>query len=293
MRRSSRHVDDVRRYYESNTRWFARFGSDAGAASVHRALWAPGVQRLADALRLSHRLVAEQLRAGRRPAGCVIDLGCGIGGALADLQHATSLSEISAPPALLLGLTLSHAQARRAARRVTEHAQATVRVIEGNFLAAPFSDGCVDFAYAIEAFAHAPDADAFFAEAARLLRPGARLMLIDDTLERRPSNVHEARLLDAFVSGWRVPCVSPHDALLAYAARRGLTHLHTQDLSDWLRLRALPVKFAATVLHGVRRLWRLDPVASATAGSIALQSLLACGVVRYRSIVFERTEPSE
>lgn len=291
MRRSSRHVDDVRRYYESNTRWFARFGSDAGAASVHRALWAPGVRRLEDALRLSHRLVAEQLRA-RRPARCVIDLGCGIGGALADLQNAAS-SESSASPVLLLGLTLSHAQAQRAARRVTNHVHVNARVIEGNFLAAPFSDGCADFAYAIEAFAHAPDADSFFAEAARLLRPGARLMLIDDTLERRPSNVHEAQLLDAFVFGWRVPCVSPHDALLACAARRGLTHLHTQDLSDWLRLRALPVKFAATVLHGTRLLWRLDPVASATAGSIALQSLLACGMVRYRTVVFERTEASE
>jgi SAM-dependent methyltransferase len=280
MRRPRRHVDDVRRYYERNTAWFARFGSDVGAASVHRALWPPDVHRLDDALRVSHRLVIDALPPIVGRALCVVDLGCGIGGALADLHAASS--------ARLLGLTLSHAQARRAVRRLPIE----VGIVEGSFLAAPFADACADLAYSIEAFAHAPDASAYFAEAARLLRPGARLLLIDDTLARAPSTAQERRLFESFVAGWHVPCVMPLDALISCAAEHGLAHVHTRDLTGWLRLRVLPAQLVAWTLHHTRALWRRDPVAAASAGSIALQSLLACGVVRYRSMMFERQDHS-
>lgn len=273
------HVDDVRRYYERNTGLFERFGSRMSVGSVHRALWRPGVRTLDDALRVSHDLVADALPPLLQ-AGRVVDLGCGVGGALTDLRR-----RLPADVALV-GLTLSRVQARRAARRVGSAAH----IVESNFLASPFPAACFDFAYSIEAFAHAPSPDAYFSEAARLLRPRGRLALIDDVAARAPASTDEERIIDAFRRGWGVPSVLPFAKLIESAAQHGLLLCSDDDLTPWLRLRALPQRPTASILHHTRSWWSTNPSLAASAGSVALQSALALGLVCYRRMVFERAK---
>ena len=143
---NERHVDHVRRYYERNTALFARFGSRTSAGSVHRALWPPGVRSLDEALRVSHRLVADEVHRTANVAR-VVDFGCGVGGALSDLRTHVH------PGASLVGLTLSRAQAQLAAHKTAGAAH----IIEGSYLAAPIAAASCDFVYSIEAFAHASE----------------------------------------------------------------------------------------------------------------------------------------
>ena len=274
---NEQHVDHVRRYYERDTALFARFGSRTSAGSVHRALWTPGVRSIDEALRVSHRLVADELHRTSNVAR-VVDFGCGVGGALSDLQPHLHNG------ALLVGLTLSRAQAQLAAHKTAGSAY----IIEGNYLAAPIATASCDFVYSIEAFAHAPDAGAYFSEAARLLRSGGRLVLIDDHVARMTSCASEQSLLEDFRAGWGVPSIASVEALAAAAARHDLHLLRDADLTEWLRVRALPWRIVAVLLRRTRIWWRRDPVLSATVGSIALQALLARGVIRYRCLVFER-----
>ncbi len=279
MMTNDRHVDNVRRYYERNTALFAHFGSRASAGSVHRALWPTGVRSLDEALRFSHRLVADELHK-ISTIECVVDLGCGVGGALLDLRpHLPSA-------AVLFGMTLSRAQALLAAQRTAGAAY----IVEGNFLAVPLRSASCDLVYSIEAFAHAPGAGVYLAEAARLLRSGGRLVLLDDTVARASASPVEENLVAVFRIGWGVPSVLPVDALAKSAAQHGLRLQRADDLTSWLRLRALPLQLIAPLLHWTRAWWRCDPVLAATAGSIALQTLLAIGLIRYRCLVFERVE---
>jgi cyclopropane fatty-acyl-phospholipid synthase-like methyltransferase len=263
----------MRSYYDTNTRLFERFGGGRDAGSVHRALWGPGVNSLREALHESHRRVGEAvLRVGARR---VLDLGCGIGGALAYVLAHSGVEQA-------VGLTLSPEQAGRALTRAR-----TSQIVLGDYHALPL---CAQFdvAFAIESFAHAAQPARFFAEAARCLRPGGTLVLIDDTLaEASPASSDARRWLAAFRDGWRVPSVLTVDAIVDLAAAAGLALTATEDLTDQLRLRALPDALARMLVDGLR-LAGGSAAASASAGSVALQQLYARGAMRYRQMEFRR-----
>jgi SAM-dependent methyltransferase len=269
-------ASSVRRYYERNTRLFVRFGSSASAASIHRALWAPGVRTSAEALNRAHVLVLEALRAVAQPSGCAsADLGCGVGGALRFLlDHAPA-------PLLAAGLTLSPTQSRLARARAP-----AALIVEADFQHVPLPSGAFDLAYSIEAFAHAPDPDCYFAEAARLLRPGGRLLLIDDTLARAPVTDYELRMWAAYVRGWHVCSVMPPGQTAAIAARHGLRLHETEELTQQLRLRAIPQPLAIALARLTARMLAHDALLASSVGSVALQQLLARGVIAYRRMVF-------
>ena len=98
------HVADVRRYYDHNSDRFERFGH--GGASIHRAVWGPGVQTRAAAIHYLDELLLAQLRplAGTPR---VVDLGCGLGASLMYLAERL--------PVAAEGITISARQAERAA----------------------------------------------------------------------------------------------------------------------------------------------------------------------------------
>lgn len=269
-------ASSVRRYYERNTRLFVRFGSSASAASIHRALWAPGVRTSAEALNHAHKLVLDVVRATARPDGCAVaDLGCGVGGAL---RH---LLDNAPSPLRAAGLTLSPTQARLARARAPE-----ALIVEADFQHVPLPSGLFDLAYSIEAFVHAPEPGRYFAEAARLLRLGGRLLLIDDTLARAPRPGYEQRMWSAYVRGWHVPSVQALEQIDAAAARNGLRLQEAESLTPLLRLRDIP-RPIATVLAGLTApLLGRDAVLASSVGSVALQQLLASGVIDYRRMVF-------
>jgi cyclopropane fatty-acyl-phospholipid synthase-like methyltransferase len=267
-------VRAVRRYYERNTRLFARFGGAPEAASIHRALWPPHVTTHAQALCESYRLVHEAIAPCLDARSPVLDLGCGIGGALRYLaQHAVAG----------IGVTLSAAQARLACRA------GNVSVSEADFHQLPVANDRFAAAFAIEAFVHSPDPTRFFAEAARVVRRGGRLVLIDDMCAGA-SPRHPA-LMRAFVRGWHVPSLLTREATQAHAARAGWRECagFERDLTPQLRLRS-PGRVLTRALSGVlSAAGRFSMVAAASAGSVALQGLLAEGDIVYRRLVFERT----
>ncbi len=264
----------VRRFYERNTRLFARFGSAPEAASVHRALWPPHVTTQAQALCESYRLVHEAIAPCLDARSRVLDLGCGIGGALRFLaQHAVSG----------VGVTLSPAQARLA-RRI-----GSTTVLEADFHRLPIAGGSFAAAFAIEAFVHSPDPARFFAEVARVVRAGGRLALIDDL--RSSDAPRQPGLLRALSRGWHAPSLLTREAIRAHAERAGWRACAglERNLTPELRLRSLGRaldRMASGVLSVVGR---VSMVAAASAGSVALQGLLAAGDIVYQRLVFERT----
>lgn len=276
----------VRRYYEQNTRLFLAWGQPR-TYSIHRALWAPGVTTHAQALNYSNELLLAEawslagrdLSAGLRLA----DLGCGVGGSLFYLLQRLKT------PVLGVGCTLSPAQARVAVqRREALGLEAQCLLVEADFHRAPLPAG-FDLAYSVEAFVHAADPAQYLAEAARLLRPGGRLMLIDDfRAPAAPESGPAARWLAAYQSGWHAPNLCrPAEAVNA-AAARGLRLLADCDLTPLIRLRPLPDGLAQALLKLGQSL-RLDhAIVPSMLGSLALQQCLRAGWIQYRALTFER-----
>lgn len=275
--------DDVRRYYDVNTAFFRLFGGDRGTQTVHRSVWADGVRTLDEALSYTNTLVLDQARRLAAPRPTLGDLGCGTGGSL--LYLAPRLER----PFSAVGVTLSPVQARQAHRNLAAFSQCATLV--GDFQHLPLPDAALDLAFSIEAFIHAPSADRYLSEAARVLKPGGRLFLCDDFLtEARAVSPAEARLLDEYRTGWLAASLLPTSAVVERARAAGLRLIERRELTPHLKLRALPAPLAHGVL-GLRRALRLGAMlATSTTGSIALQQCLASGAIVYQTLLFELAE---
>src|SRR4051794_17506277 len=145
-------VEGVRRLYDRNTARFRRLGE--GGASIHRAVWAPGVRTRADAFHHVDDVVLSLL--ADTPAPRVVDLGCGVGGSLVHL--AARRSDLVGE-----GITISPAQVAAAATLIGQAGLAArVRVRQGDFVDPPADLAGADLALSIEAFVHGPDPAAYF-----------------------------------------------------------------------------------------------------------------------------------
>lgn len=284
-------VQSVRQYYEQNTRLFTCFGSTNNARSIHRALWLPGIVSLEQALSASNELVLQETQ-NLTPVDSsspmrLVDLGCGIGGTLFYLlKHLQQ-------PSFALGVTISSAQAEMAQVQAAKENNAhCFGITVADFEAVPLPGGTFDLAFSIEAFAHAVQPVRYLAEIARLLRPGGRLVLIDDFLSAAvpPKTETHRRWLNSYREGWRLPALHQADWVAAEATRHGLVQIRERDLTPWLKLRTLP-NWAANLLL---RMGSKPPVRHAIwgsmLGSLALQHCLKAGLVEYRLLVFERRE---
>ncbi|HXP36719.1 MAG TPA: class I SAM-dependent methyltransferase [Solirubrobacteraceae bacterium] len=106
-------------------------------------------------------------RVGPLPAGAVIvDLGCSTGYLLEDLR-------VSYPESLLSGIDLVAAGLRKAHRNVPQ-----ARLLQADVCALPLEDASVDAAVSANLLEHVPDDRGALTELRRVLRPGARGVLV-------------------------------------------------------------------------------------------------------------------
>src|SRR3954454_13730523 len=197
----------VRDYYDSNTWKFLLSGTER---AIHRELWGPGVTTRGEAVHHAHALVLDQLGPGDRR---VLDLGCGVGTAALYLARRRAVE--------VVGVSISPAQVRMAQRLAGRERSLVgrVRFEVADFTALPDDLTGFDLAFAIEAFVHADDAAAFFAQAAGALSPGGALVIVDDV---RTGDRHDPAL-DDFIAGWHAPSVVTGAEAETLAAGAGLT----------------------------------------------------------------------
>jgi len=276
-------AEQVRTYYDRNTRAFVRHGQGGDIGAIHRAVWGPGVRTRADAFRYVENLIAHEIDS---PNQHIVDLGCGVGSSLIQLTTGRN--------ALGTGITLSPVQADVGQQRVAALGlTGRVRIIEGDYTALPADIETADLAYAIESFVHGPSPERFFSEAARILRPGGTLIVCDD-VRTAVSGTRADRTIARFTRGWHVNSLLTPAQLHAVAAAAGFTHSATTDLTSYLELRR-PRDRAIAALAAIAG-W-IPAIASDTwlsmrlaplLGGSALQTALSNRWIEYHFAVFRR-----
>jgi cyclopropane fatty-acyl-phospholipid synthase-like methyltransferase len=261
----------VRDYYDANTRKFLLSGGDR---AIHRELWGPGVTSSREAVNHTHALVLDQLAPGDER---VLDLGCGVGAAALYLARRRAVE--------VVGVSISPAQVRMAERFAARERRlpGSVRFEVADFTALPADLTDFDLAFAIEAFVHADDAAAFFAQAARALRPGGALVIVDDVR----TGDRDDPALDEFVSGWHAPSVVTVADAEALAAGAGLALVDSRDLSALQRLGRPRDRLIRAIVPLLRRLRSRSAWAQSMVGGDALQHCHRAGLLEYRLLRFE------
>lgn len=210
------------RYYdqcEIDYRWCWSLGS---SLAMHFGYWDHTTRSLREALARMNRRLAEA--AGLAAGDRVLDAGCGVGGSAIYLAERYGCR--------VVGITLSANQARSARAHARRRGVADrTEFLVGDYLRAPFGAGSFDAVWALESLCYAPRKRDFVREAARLLRPGGRLVVADGfTVEDTPSP-REAQWMRAWLAGWAVPGLESRAGFERDLAACGFAGIRFADLT--------------------------------------------------------------
>jgi tocopherol O-methyltransferase len=179
-----------------------------------------------DALKNMNRVLAERVKI--QPGERVLDAGCGIGG--------SSLWLAAERSADVVGITLAAKQVEMARGYAARRGLSDqVHFEQADFTATPFPDASFDIVWAVESLCHAPRKAAFYREAARLLRPGGRVVVADFVRAARPLDRTGEWLLHEWLAGWAVPDIDTPDEHLLHLAQAGFANTQLDDVTAHTR----------------------------------------------------------
>jgi tocopherol O-methyltransferase len=206
-------------HYDRLDRFYRRLWGE----HVHHGLWTDPTMTPEAAVRhLVHR-VAEDAQLGKGDRVC--DVGCGYG-APARLWARDYGAQVT-------GFTISAAQ----------HAYAEAQAVEGpapeyrlqDVLENDLPDGAFDAVVAVESLTHIPDQPGVLREAARLLRPGGRLVACVWMADAAPSEWQRRHLLDPIVEEGRLSGLPTAADLHRWTTAAGLTVERLDDVTPLVR----------------------------------------------------------
>jgi tocopherol O-methyltransferase len=164
-------------------------------------------------------LVAERL--GLEAGQAVCDIGCGYG---ATAEHLAERYRVH-----VTGITISEQQRRIADAR--EPAAGTFVCVNRDWLANGMPDASFERVIAIESSEHMVDKERFFAEAARVLRPGGRLVVCAWLARSDPTAFEIKHVLEPICREGRLPSLGSREDYQAFARAAGFVATDYQDIS--------------------------------------------------------------
>ena len=171
----------------------------------------------------------DRVFAGLPAQGHWIDAGCGLGG--------PALRALARHPELeFTGLNITPEQVEACAVAFEEAGlSGRARALEADIQAMPLEAACADALFAVEAAFHCPRRADFFTEAARVLRPGAPLVVADFAAAEPPLGGLEGLALDLGLWLAATPRLWGFGRWEEAAREAGFSDLVLTDLTDEVR----------------------------------------------------------
>ena len=222
----SKQRDAVVAYYDQTWLDYRLLWLNRRTLSVHFGYTDTTTRGHADALLQMNRVLAD--RAGIQPGTRVLDAGCGVGGSGIWLAQTRGAIVVGVTPVTSqVARARGFAAARKLGYRITFE--------QADYTNTPFPDASFDVVWALESVCHAPDKAAFYHEAARLLRPGGRLVIAEYMRAERPLSARGEQLLHQWLDGWAIPDIDTRAEHMAHAATACLADTRIDDITTHTR----------------------------------------------------------
>ena len=213
---------DVLEFYNATDADYGQWSDDF---NMHFGYWARGLNplRREPMLERMNREVVERLRL-REEAPRVADLGCGTGATARSLARRHRGARVCA-------VTMVPAQIERG-RRLSAGMDG-IDFVLADYTATGLAAGSFDAAYAIESWCHAsgPGKRAAVAEAARLLKPGGRLVIADCFVLRPQLPWWIRGAYSRWCASWAIAEMAEIGALRKALEEAGFADIEFEDIS--------------------------------------------------------------
>lgn len=206
--------EEIVRYYDQCQIDYSIFWDLNHSRAMHAGYWDETTRSLREALKRENEILAERARISKKDR--VLDAGCGVGGSSLFLAQNYGCN--------VVGISLSDKQVEQAsfmAQKAKIYPLPEFKVADYTWTG--FQGSSFDVVWAIESVCHARNKEDFVMEAARLLRPGGRLILADGFA------LKEHALMDKWMKGWGVPSLETAEGFIAMLKRHGFTNIEFQD----------------------------------------------------------------
>jgi cyclopropane fatty-acyl-phospholipid synthase-like methyltransferase len=216
----------VRAYYDQTWLDYRLLWLNRRNLAIHFGYWDEKTRSHSQALTNLNVVLASALQIGEGEA--VLDAGCGVGGSAVWLAEHYSVT--------VIGITPVPSQVERARQFAHQRGVAGRASFElQDYTRTAFPSGSFDVIWAMESLCHAHDKAAFFREAARLLRPGGRLGVIEYLRRSRPLPPGGEGLLQSWLSGWAIPDLLTPGEIREACAAAGFSEIKLRDITENVR----------------------------------------------------------
>ena len=187
-------------------------------------------------------LVAEKLNLSAHPNPTILDIGCGFGITAYQLSHRL-------PNSIITGIDHSMEQVAAIAKEIGgKKNEDRLQFVVADFQSMPFHDASFDAAYALESacFAEGETKGKLLHEAARVLRPGGKLVVVDGFRKHgRALPLLVDWLYRRCITAWGMPSLAAIDGFAEELKNQGFADITVKDISWSVAPSLLHIPFTA------------------------------------------------
>jgi len=232
-------LQSVNEYYVQTDFDYRRVWHSGESLAYHFGYYGDGISEHSHALTNANQVLAEI--AGVKPGDRILDAGCGLGGSSFWLAKKRSAQVVGITPVT----RHVHAARKKAYDLLLSD---RVSFYEADYANTPFPKASFDVVWALESVCHAASKGAFYREAARLLRPGGRIVVAEYIRTSRDLGAKTDLQVREWLDGWCIPDIDTGDEHVAAASSAGFAGVQLVD-------------YTRTTKRSLRRLYKLACIA--------------------------------